>query len=217
MPSAVATASGSPGRAAGPLLSASLALVTLAGLYFVVVAALPYYGMRADQFTTTWPRRSWLLLHITTGIVALFSGPVQLWLGFADRRPRLHRRLGLIYLVSVATSSLAAYYLALRTDAGFGFGAGLAGLATAWVVTTGLAYLAIRRQLFELHQEWMVRSYVVTTGFITFRLLVEILAAGGVGSPLERLTVAAWFCWSVPLLLTEAILQGRKILRVRPS
>jgi len=200
-------------RAARPATLSALGLVTLVGLFFVVVAALPYYAMDAGQIRS--PRRWWLLLHITTGIVALFSGPVQLWLGLTDRRPGLHRRLGMVYLGAIATSSVAAYYLAATNAVGFGFGAGLAGLATAWVITSGLAYLAIRRHLYELHKEWMIRSYVVTTGFITFRALVVALTAAGIGNGLERVTVAAWFCWSAPLLVTEAVLQGRKILRVR--
>jgi len=192
---------------------AALVGVTGAGLVFVVVAALPYF--RPDQVRSAAARDWVLLLHIATGIVALFSGPVQLWLGLTDERPELHRRLGLVYLLSIAISSVAAYILAVTTRGGFGFGAGLAGLATAWVITSGLAYLAIRRHLYELHRELMIRSYVVTTGFISFRALVLALGAAGVGDSAQRATVAAWFCWSVPLLVTEAVLQGRKILGVR--
>jgi hypothetical protein len=32
---------------------------------------------------------------------------------------------------------------------------------------------------------------------------------------LDRIGIAAWFCWAVPLLVNEVVLQGRKILRVR--
>ena len=146
-----------------------------------------------------------------TGIVALLSGPVQLWLGLTAQRVWLHRRLGLVYMASVAVSSVAAYYLAFNTDFGWVFGAGLAGLATAWIVTTGLALVAIRRHLYEQHKEWMIRSYVVTTAFVTFRLLFSGLEAAGIGTVVERLTAASWFCWAVPLVIAEAVLQGRKI------
>jgi hypothetical protein len=95
------------------------------------------------------------------------------------------------------------------------FGAGLAGLGVAWLSTTGLAFLAIKRTLIDQHKEWMIRSYVVTTAFVTFRILFLILESAGVGSLNERLAIASWFCWAVPLLLTEAWLQGRKILAVR--
>jgi Predicted membrane protein (DUF2306) len=199
----------------GPRVIALLGIATLVSLIFIAVAALPYFSLNEAQFRTYWPRRGWLLLHITTGIVAILTGPVQLWLGLSDRYPAIHRRLGLVYLGSITVSSVAAYYLALHTDGGWVFGSGLAGLATAWLVTSSLAFLAIKRHLYEQHKEWMVRSYVVTLGFVTFRILFSALEASGVGTLPEQLGVAAWFCWSVPLLVTEAVLQGRRILAVR--
>jgi hypothetical protein len=40
------------------------------------------------------------------------------------------------------------------------------------------------------------------------------MMATGIGSLQEQLTAASWFCWAAPLLVTEAILQGRKIFAV---
>jgi len=114
-------------------------------------------------------------------------------------------------MASVGVSSLAAAYLVLHTDFGWVFGSGLAGLVLAWVTTTGLAYVAVRRHLYDQHREWMIRSYVVTTAFVTFRLLVDVLEAADVGTPLERISVASWFSWAIPLLVNEAVLQGRKL------
>jgi uncharacterized membrane protein len=187
-------------------------MVAAAGLVYIFVAALPYFRLTPEQFRGYWPRRWWLLLHVVAGMVALVSGPVQLWLGLAHRGVGLHRALGTAYVVSVGVGSASACYLVITTQLGWVFGAGLAGLATAWVVTTGLAILAVRRGLYDQHKEWMIRSYVVTTAFVTFRLLADVLDAAGVGSLPQRLTVASWFCWAVPLLVTEAVLQGRKII-----
>jgi uncharacterized membrane protein len=188
-----------------------LGSVGLTSLVFVAVAALPYFQITEGQFGVYWPRRWWLLLHITAGIVALLAGPVQLWLGLTDQRPGLHRRLGMTYVGAVAVSAAAGYYLAFRTSFGWVFGAGLAGLATAWILTTGLALAAIRRGRVEQHKEWMIRSYVVTTAFVTFRMLFTTLEQAGIGTVPERLAAAAWFCWAVPLLFTEAAIQARKI------
>ena len=192
-------------------LGVSLVAVQLAAVTFVVLAALPYLAVDQSQFAGYWPRRWWLLLHVVTGMVALLSGPVQLWLGLTDARPALHRRLGLTYVTSVAVSAAAAYYLALNTDFGWAFGTGLAGLATAWLITTGLAVVAIRRHRYDQHKEWMIRSYVVTTAFVCFRLIFPVLQATGAGTLNEQLAMASWVSWAVPLLVTEAVLQGRKI------
>ena len=193
-------------------LGITLAAILLAGVTFVILAALPYLALDQNQFQGYWPRRWWLLTHVVTGMVALLSGPVQLWLGLTDARPALHRRLGMTYMVSVSVSAATAYYLAFNTDNGLAFGAGLAGLATAWIITTGMAFVAIRKHLYDQHKEWMIRSYVVTTAFVTFRLIFPILQATGAGAVTEQLAVASWVCWAVPLLVTEALLQGRKIL-----
>ena len=191
--------------------TAALSVVALIGLLFVVREALPYFKLTEVQLGRFWPHRSWLLVHITAGMVALLAGPVQLWLGLTDRSVKTHRRLGLVYIGSVGSSAAAGYYLAFNTTFGWVFGAGLASLATAWIVTTGLAFAAVRRHLYEQHKEWMIRSYVVTTAFVTFRLLFDVLGWMGIGTVVERLIAMSWVCWAVPLVITEAILQGRKI------
>ena len=193
-----------------------LSLIFLAGVIFIVQAAIPYFALDQKQFGVYWPRRWWLLAHVSMGIVALLSGPFQLWLGLTDQRPALHRRLGLIYMSSIVLSAGAAYYLAFNTDFGVVFGSGLAGLATAWLITTGLAFAAIRRQLFDQHREWMIRSYVVTTAFVTFRAVFPLLQSGGIADASAAAAISAWGCWSVPLLINEAVLQGKKILAVKP-
>jgi hypothetical protein len=205
------TAAAGPGRAA----SSVIGLAFLGALIFVAGAAFPYLTFNQERFGPYWFERGWLMVHIMGGMVAVLAGPVQLWLGFSDRRMGLHRRLGIAYIFGVAVGAGGAYYLATHTPFGWLFGAGLAGLATAWIVTTGLAYAAIRRSLYEQHKEWMIRSYVVTFAFVTFRAAQPLVAKTGIGTPLEQIAFLAWACWALPLLVTEAILQGRKIFAVR--
>ena len=75
---------------------------------------------------------------------------------------------------------------------------------------------AIKRSLIQQHKEWMIRSYVVTFAFVIFRVIEPILQAQHIGTQFEQLAFAAWACWSVPLLVTELVLQGRKILAAAP-
>ena len=202
---------------AGRGAAAILSFAAIGALVFIGIAAIPYF-LRMDevQFRQYWPMRGWLLTHITMGMVAILTGPVQLWLGLSDRFPALHKNLGFVYMAAVTLGAVAGYYLAFNTSGGVVFGSGLAGLATAWLTTTGMAFLAIKRHLYEQHKEWMIRSYVVTFAFVTFRAFDSVLA--GRGLPLlDHIGISAWFCWSVPLMLNEAVLQGRKILRVRPD
>ena len=194
---------------------ALLSIAASVGVVFVGAAAIPYYLSSSYGPPEYAPRRGWLLLHIAGGIIALLTGPVQLWLGLADKGMAWHRRMGVGYITGVGIGSVGAFYLATHTDFGWLFGAGLFGLGVAWVTTTGLAFLAIKRSLIDQHKEWMIRSYVVTFAFVTFRIIQPVLQANHIGTPLEDLAAAAWACWAVPLLITELILQGRKVLAVR--
>lgn len=195
----------------GTLVTLGIAL-TIA-VAFVLLAAVPYLTLNEARFGPYWPRRGWLLAHIAGGMVALLSGPFQLWLGFTGRRMEVHKRLGIVYMSGIAVGATAAFYLAFHTDFGWIFGAGLAGLASAWIVTTTMAMIAIKRGHDEHHKEWMLRSYVVTFAFVTFRVLQVSLNSVGVGTLQEQLAVASWFCWAVPLFVTEMVIQGKKILR----
>jgi uncharacterized membrane protein YozB (DUF420 family) len=212
------TAALSPGRATGPGRGALtlIASALLIGVIFIGVAALPYYSPSGESLARYEPIGWVLLVHITTGMAALLVGPYQLWIGLARKSLPRHRLFGKIYMGAVVVSSVAAYTLALNTKGGWVFGSGLAGLATAWLITTGMAYAAIRRRLIEQHQEWMIRSYVVTFAFVFFRMMFTALQAAGAGTLNEQLGAAAWFCWSLPLVVTEAFLQGRKVFAARP-
>jgi MFS family permease len=151
------------GKRPGRTVTAAIGVVMLMAFFFVAVAALPYFtflfsdtpGAYVDeqQFRLYFPKRGWLLLHIAGGMIALLAGPVQLWLGLSDRRMDLHRRLGVAYIAGIAIGVTGAVALAVQTDLGWVFGAGLLGLSLAWVVTTGLAFAAIRQSLVEQHRE----------------------------------------------------------------
>jgi hypothetical protein len=202
-----------PGRSLrGPAILLSLA--GLLSLAFFVVAALPYLTNPALNPVYDGVRPA-LLAHIGFGTLALFAGPVQIWLGLRDQRMTLHKNLGFVYMLGVAGGSAAAFAMVPTPSAGFVFGAGLAGLAIAWLTTTGMAFLAVKRHLYDQHKEWMIRSYVVTLGFVIFRVGDVGMERLGIGDPLQRVQVMSWACWAVPLLVTELFLQSRKILAAK--
>ena len=190
---------------------AAVALAAILALGFFVSVALPYLLLDPAVLSRYEPRRMWLLVHVAAGGVALLTGPVQLGLGISSRALRVHRRLGLAYVAAVAAGSVAAFYLAAHTSLGWGFGAGITGLGLAWVATTTLAIAAVRRGLIDQHRQWMIRSYVVTFAFVTFRAMLALLQTAQVGARAEQFAMASWFCWAVPLLVVESVIQGRRI------
>ncbi|HJQ10414.1 MAG TPA: DUF2306 domain-containing protein [Gemmatimonadaceae bacterium] len=183
-------------------------------IYFAGRYALRYFHYDAASYGPFWwPRARWLLPHVTAGLLALFLGPLQFWSALRRRYARLHRWSGRLYLAGVAVGATMAAGLVWRMPPGLTHAAGLGGLAVAWVATSSMALVAIRRGAIAQHREWMIRSYVVTFAFVTYRALIDILRADAVGSGADRAAFASWFCWAIPLLITEVVLQGRKLLR----
>jgi uncharacterized membrane protein len=196
-----------------------LGTIVVAAIVYVTRFVGPYLSLNPAYYDYFWPWRYALWAHLAGGVTALLVGPFQLWLGLTGRRLDLHRRLGRVYLCALALSLTGASYLIakeIRED--WVFASGLLGLACAWTVTTGCGFLAIRRNRRQQHREWMIRSYVVASAFVFFRVFIDLLHAAGIHSPPgpgtpEEIKVAAWLCWAVPLLLTEPVIQWRHLRR----
>ncbi len=186
-------------------------IAAIVALVFVHTFASRYILPSDATFGIYESRREWLTIHVLAGTLAMFLGPVQFWLALNGNYGVWHRVLGITYIMSVVMSSGAAVYLARHTDFGWVFMTGMLVLAFVWIATTALAVIAICRSLIQQHKEWMIRSYVVTFSFVFFQATLQILDLVKVGTTTERLIVATWLSWSVPLLFTEAILQGRKM------
>jgi hypothetical protein len=184
---------------------------TLAALWFLDSFAFRYLTVERETYGIYWAHRGWLYVHIVAGMLALLLGPLRFWLGLNRRTALWHRVVGAGYVIGVFVSSSTAIYLASHTDFGWVFGMGFTVMALAWLISTTFATIAICGGLEEQHRQWMLRSYVLTFGFVTFRLLTEAFQVAGIGTTIEQMTAASWLCWSIPLLLTEWVIQGRQI------
>lgn len=180
---------------------------------FLIRYAIPYFRFEPAYFDQLgyWPRRGRLILHICGGMLALICGPFQFWTGLRGKALGLHRWTGRGYLLGVVAGSVGAFLMSIYSQP-HTFGIALRVGAAAWIVATGISYAAILRGMVALHKEWMVRSYLVTFAFVTFRWLNETpIAASHWGMFSERSTNLVWVSWVVPLLVFEVFLQAKRI------
>jgi uncharacterized membrane protein len=190
----------------------ALAVILLVAIAFVLKYVFHYYlNYNPAGFGPHWMDRGTLLVHITGGMVALLIGPWQFSQRLRQRHLQLHRLLGRVYLIAVLCGSLAAFRLAVTTTFGAMWGFSLFSMALAWITCASMAFYAVKQRQIQVHQEWMVRTYVVTFGFVTFRLLNDIGPTSRIGSDAERGDVYIWACWVLPLLAAEVIMQLRRM------
>ncbi len=192
-------------------------IITIA-VGFVIKYVLFYYRhFDAVSFDVYWQRRGWLFLHINGGTLALLTGPWQFWTGLRQKHMTVHRWTGRLFLLGVAMGVAGAVGLSATTTYGWGFAVGLMGLASAWLVTTSMAYVSIRKGLVELHKEWMIRAYVVTFAFVTFRILSDYGPTSRLQPENDRSLTISWVCWVVPLAVTEMIFQVKRMRKAMAS
>ncbi len=195
-------------------------IIWLLAFYFIYTNALRYFNPNFSIYTPDFKHFApFIVLHVAGGMIALVIGPLQFFTALRTKYPRMHRTIGRIYLTVILLSGIAAVHLAifdnLLRKGEFMFGTGVLGMALAWFITGGMAFWAIRNKNIMQHKEWMIRNYVLTANFIIFRLIFYPLL--GIDSFPFKDDVGgftAWASWSIPLLLTEWILQARKIKHI---
>ena len=193
-------------------------LVVLGALGYFLIKNVPrYFVFTPESYGSYfWPKASWLFPHVASGLLAVLIGPLQFWPRIRRDYLQFHRLAGRVYVVTAFIGAIAALGLASgmgKDEAAYALGLG--GLAFAWLTTTSMAFVAIRRKNLTQHKQWMVRSYVVAFAFVSFRLTEDLLAAGKVMLEHERSAMLAWACWAVPLLVTEVVIQSREVFKKR--
>lgn len=119
----------------------------------------------------------WLIVpHVLGGLTALLSGPIQFSSRIRKKYPQFHRILGRCYVIGVFIAAPLAVVLAANHHDPqiIHFVGANVVQASAWVITTGAAFLTARNGHFQQHFEWMVRSYGVTFTFVATRVLQPI-------------------------------------------
>jgi hypothetical protein len=197
-------------------LGLGLLIVSAVAVKFLVHYALPYFAFDPAYFDYYWPHRFRLIFHICGGVLALTCGPFQFWTGLRRKALGFHRWTGRLYLVGVAVGASGAGMMAYFTQPR-NFGVSLGFLALAWILCTGVAYLAILRGLVDLHKEWMVRSYLVTFAFVSFRLINDYPPVAHWGAGDDRAATVTWACWVVPVIGYEIVRAARQLRSGKPA
>jgi uncharacterized membrane protein len=152
-------------------------MIGLATLSVTLYSEVPLLRQPKERaYLATVP---WLIVpHISGGILALLSGPLQFSTRLRRRHRQFHRLLGRVYVGSVLIAAPLAIALSGQhhNPGDIHFVVAISCQAATWIITTIAAFLTARNGYIQQHREWMIRSYAVTLTFVGTRVLQPIPA-----------------------------------------
>jgi uncharacterized membrane protein len=115
-----------------------------------------------------------LVTHIGCAFIALITGFLQ----FIDRirfnNPKVHRYIGMIYVVSVFISGILALVILFYIE-NFTKAVAFLTLSILWLFTCWKGYRTAVKGQFKAHRIWMIRSFGITLVAVSARVLVPVL------------------------------------------
>ena len=198
-------------------ISVALLLATLVGV--MAVAQYARYDPATDTRTTVnfASHPIAIVLHAVGASFAPLLGLLQWSARLRRRSPALHRWLGRVYLVGgVAVGGTAALWLSFFAYGGQVVRIGMGAVAVIWIVTSFVAFTAIRAGDVAAHRRWMTRSVALALGGVTLRIYLPLLAISGVEF-LTAYRIAAWGSWVPNLLIAEGVIAWRHRRAASPA
>lgn len=159
----------------------------------------------------------WLIafyIHVFTSMFVLAAGFTQFSPWVLSRNKPLHRAIGKGYVVVVLfVTGPASFIMALLANGGFPSRVAFTTLSLLWMYCTAKAWQTVRAGQFDLHRDWMYRSYALTLSAVTLRAWKWLLIALFHLHPLDTYRIVAWLGFVPNLLVAEWLIRKRNRYR----
>lgn len=191
-------------------------LLFLLSIFFALMAriTLQYLPLRADaaflqikqEYIHITP---WLIafyIHVFTSMFVLAAGFTQFAPGILSRYKAIHRTVGKCYVIIVLlVSGPASFIMALLANGGLPARIAFTSLSLLWMYSTFMAWQTVRVRQYDLHRNWMYRSYALTLSAITLRGWKWLIVFLFHPHPMDAYRIAAWLGFVPNLLVAEWI------------
>lgn len=164
------------------------------------------FGYRSERFgQSLFHYQFWFVAHIVGATCSLFLGPVQFWEGIRKKYKRYHRVAGKCYILGSLVAGISSLRLSLINDCQ-GCRYSLFILSILFLLSTSLAWYAIKQKNTTAHRQFMIRSYTCALAFVFVRLN-QLFPLGFLYSAIAdqevKQTVNEWMFSLMPLLFVE--------------
>ena len=198
-----------PGGRMGPGLWVLLVFSILIGVASYRYLIPGDFGLAPPILANHFTKYGILTLHAGFAATALILGPFQFIPALRRGRPRLHRRIGTVYVVCCLAAGVAGLVLAFGALTGPVSTVGFGLLAAAWLLTTGQAWRFAKARRFVDHERWMIRSFALTLAAVTLRAYLPFAFLSPFGYD-DTYRAISFLCWVPNLIAAEAFLAVRR-------
>jgi hypothetical protein len=145
--------------------------------------------------------------HVFTSMLVLIAGFSQFSSSLLQKKPRLHRSLGYIYVINILfITGPAGLIMSFYANGGIIARIAFVLLSLLWILFTAIAlYKAVKKD-FVAHKQFMIRSYALTLSAISLRSWKVVIATFTNMAPMDRYRLIAWLGWGLNLLIAEIII-----------
>ncbi|MFJ7512525.1 DUF2306 domain-containing protein [Peribacillus simplex] len=169
-----------------------------------------------------------LVTHIGCAFIALITGFLQFIEPILYKNPKVHRYIGMIYVVSVFISGILALVVLFYIE-NFTKTVAFLTLSILWLFTYWKGYRTAVKGHFNAHRIWMMRSFGITLVAVSARVLVPVLLItyytfNGFILPQGRdkmvedvLNVNIWVGLVINFVIVEWIILNKQKTRVEKS
>ena len=124
--------------------------------------------------------------------------------------------MGKCYIIAIVfVSGPASFIMSLLANGGLSSRIAFTTLSVLWMYSTAQAWKTVRAGQYDLHRNWMYRSYALTLSAITLRGWKWLLIALFHLRPLDTYKIVAWMGFVPNLLVAEWLITLKK--QKRPS
>jgi uncharacterized membrane protein len=185
-------------------------------IYLLVDMTQGFFSGKTPEVLQSPFWRFFFYVHIFSGGLALLIGWSQFVERFRNKYLNVHRTIGKVYLLAILLGGISGLYNALFATGGIISATGFAGLALAWLASSVIAYLQIRKGNIDEHQYWMIRSYALCFAAVTLRIYLPLSQIAQIDF-LIAYRIISWFCWVPNLIVAERIIRNLKASKLSAS
>ncbi|MDW7690856.1 DUF2306 domain-containing protein [Flammeovirgaceae bacterium SG7u.111] len=187
--------------------------------YLMMLITLQYIPLKIDvaflnvkEKVSSYTHYQWAFFsHVYTSIFVLIFGIPQFSKTVRNSFPIAHKLFGKAYILLVLfIASPSGLIMAYYANGGIFSRASFIIQAVLWFAFTYKAFTCIRKNDWENHQKFMLRSYALTLSAISLRLIKWIMVSTLELPPMDTYKIVAWLGWMINLILVEVYLMSRK-------